>query len=244
MTPARIPLLELSPLIEVKIEKRLNRFVVSVTKGMGRYRAHINNTGRLEQFLVPGAKGYCLEPRKRGATDFRLIAVADRGAAALIDTQLQMRAFESGVQRGVFPWLEGYNRFRRNHPLGRSLIDYRLEGEQEVLFLEAKSAVLREGSAALYPDSPTLRGQKHVRELKALADRGERAAILFIAALPGIEEFRPNRKADPDLYAELRTAAAAGVALRAIGMSVDPAAARVVLYAPELSIGWGDGNSY
>ena len=183
----RTPLLELGPLIEVTIQKRLNRFVVSVTKETGLHRAHINNTGRLEQFLVPGATGYCLEPRRPGATDFRLIAVAERGAAALIDTQLQMRAFESGVERGAFPWLKGFLRFRRNPPLGRSLIDYRLEGDAGILYLEAKSAVLRDGSTALYPDCPTLRGQKHVRELKDRAALGERPPFRVS------ETIRPSR---------------------------------------------------
>lgn len=213
-----MPLLELGPLIEVTIQKRLNRFVVSVTKGTGLYRAHINNTGRLEQFLKPGTTGYCLKPEKPGATDFRLIAVADREAAALIDTQLQMRAFEHGVRIDAFPWLRDYSGFKRNTPLGRSRIDCRMEGKQGFLYLEAKSAVLREGAAALYPDCPTLRGRKHVRELKA--------------------------QADPDLYSGLQEAAAAGVTLRAIGMCSDPLTGQVILYAPDLIFEWEDTKSY
>jgi len=233
-----IPLLEPGTLVKVSVKQRLNRFVVSVIRGGRLYRAHINNTGRLEQFLIPGRTGFCLVPDKPGATDFRLIALAEPGAAALIDTQLQMRAFEAGFEQGLYPWLQGLTRYRRDAALGRSRIDYRMEGTQGIMYLEAKSAVLRRGTAALYPDCPTLRGQKHVRELQAWAAGGNKAAILFIAALPGIQTFRPNREADPALYRQLLRAAASGVDLVAIGMALDPSEACIYLYAPSLPVEW------
>ncbi len=229
-------LLHLNPVLTVSIRQRINRFVVSVEHRGTTLRAHINNTGRLEQFLVPGRTGYGLLPSSPGATDMRLFAVADGKMAAVIDTQLQMRAFECAVEAGLIPWLEGFSCFACHVPRGDSRIDYRWVGAGGPLWLEAKSAVLRQGERGMYPDCPSRRGQKHIRTLTALAEAGERAAVLFIAALPRVNAFSPHRAADPVLADLLEQAARAGVDLRAIGMYFDPAAAALKLYATDLPV--------
>ncbi|MDP3880554.1 MAG: hypothetical protein Q8Q07_09675, partial [Dehalococcoidales bacterium] len=76
------------------INERINRFVVGVRLRGKNYRACINNTGRLEQFLVPGREGFCTVNGNPGKTDYRLFAIASGGLAAIIDTQLQMMVFE------------------------------------------------------------------------------------------------------------------------------------------------------
>jgi len=240
MDPA---LLDLRPILTVAIRRRLNRFVVSVEHKGKMRRAHINNTGRLEQFLVPGRTGFGLFPPRPGATDMRLFAVADGNAAAVIDTQLQMRAFERSVEAGLIPWLKGYTSFKRHAPQEHSRIDYRWEGAGAPLWLEAKSAVLRQGERAMYPDCPSLRGQRHIRTLTALAQAGGRAAILFIAALPRVNAFSPHRAADPVHSDLLKQAAASGVGLHAIGMYFDPGDAAVRLYAADLPVKWPDASA-
>ena len=54
-----------------------------------------------------------------------------------------------------------------------------------------KSAVLRDGEYASYPDCPSTRGQKHVKELIKLRKDGKRAMLVFICALSGVKKFRP-----------------------------------------------------
>jgi sugar fermentation stimulation protein A len=229
-------LLSFPKVLEVRIGKRLNRFVVSVNSQGSMLRAHINNTGRLEQFLIPDKKAYCLESTRGGKTDCRLFAIADKVMAALIDTQLQMRAFEIALERGLLPWLKGYRFLKRNAPLGNSLIDYLLESCGSRSYLEAKSAVLREGDWAMYPDCPTQRGQKHIQELTRFVSTGGKAFILFIAALPNMEGFKPHKTADPRLYDLLREAENQRVVIKSLGLYYNPMQKSIDLYNPDLPI--------
>lgn len=229
-------LLSFSTVLEVDIIERLNRFVVKVEKDGALLKAHINNTGRLEQFLTPGKRAFCLKSKGNGKTDCRLFAISDGEKGAIIDTQLQMKAFEKAREEKLLPWLRGYRFVKRNAPLGNSRIDYLLKDANSRLYLEVKSAVLRDGNWALYPDCPTLRGQKHIRELTAHAAAGGKACILFIAALPRIDGFKPYKTGDPKLYELLRAARAQGVVIRSLSLHYDPLNKSIDLYHSDLNI--------
>ena len=79
---------------ECRILERLNRFVVKVEIEGQTYKAHINNTGRLSEFMIKGRKAFCFPGKNLIMTDVKLFAVGERDLGALIDTQLQMKAFE------------------------------------------------------------------------------------------------------------------------------------------------------
>ncbi len=230
------PLLSLENPIECRIVQRINRFVVEVQIGAGRYRAWINNTGRLLEFLEPGRAAFCLRRQSPGKTTHRLFAIRDGTLGALIDTQFQMRAFESCVMEDLLPWLPGCQRFKRNVRLGTSLIDYRMECATGQVYVEVKSAALRQGRYASYPDCPSLRGRKHVRELLEHAARGGKAHIVFIAALPGAGGFIPNPSADAPLSALLAAASRSGVDIRSIGMYYHHRKCSIDLFDPDLPI--------
>jgi sugar fermentation stimulation protein A len=222
--------------IECEIIERINRFVVEVQVGKQKYRASINNTGRLRQFLVKGKKCYCIKHNKLGKTDFRLFAIGNEEHAAIIDTRLQMQTFERVLEIQILPWLEGYTIVKRDAQLGNSRIDYLLESNGEHLYLEAKSAVLRDGNYAMYPDCPTTRGRKHISELTEYVHNGGRAIVFFIAALPQINAFKPYRDGDAELCNLLQLADVAGVEIRSMGLAYDPSQSAIILYDPDLHI--------
>ena len=112
---------------ECRIIERVNKFVIKVEINGKYYRAYLNNTGRLSEFLVHGRKAFCFKLPKQGKTDFRLFAIEERGLGALIDTYLQMKAFERSLERNLIPWLEGCGILKRNVTLGASRIDYLLK---------------------------------------------------------------------------------------------------------------------
>jgi sugar fermentation stimulation protein A len=222
-------LLKLSHSVQCRIIARANRFVVEVeVSGVAR-GAHTNNTGRLEQFLTAGRQAFCLWRDTPGKTDLRLFAVKDMDAAAIIDTRLQMQAFEAAVRHGLISWLDGCSIVKRNARLGSSLIDYLLDCRGVPAYLEVKSAVLREDNYAMYPDCPTARGRRHITELTDHVRSGGLALIVFIAALPGVTAFKPYRQGDPDLFECLRKAKKAGVQLKAIQMVHEPGSQAIVL---------------
>ncbi len=227
-------LLPLVDPIDCTIVQRLNRFVVEVLIEGQHYRAWINNTGRLKEFMVEGRRAFCLRRNAPGRTTHRLFAFREGSCAALIDTHFQMKAFETCVRKGFLPWFGGTDSFRRNARLGDSLIDYWLP--ESDLFVEVKSAVLRGGAFAMYPDCPSARGRKHIRELTAHAVAGGRACILFVAALPDVLAFRPDAEADAELSSLLFEARSAGVDLRSIAMVYAPGEDAVLLSSPDLPV--------
>jgi len=222
---------------ECRIIERLNRFVVTVEIKGNYYPAYINNTGRLYELLVKGRKAFCFRTHHRGTTDFRLFAIEESGSEALIDTQLQMKAFEESLARNHIPWLAGCRILKRNAKLGASLIDYLLKRHGRDVYLEVKSAVLRESEYAMYPDCPSERGRKHINELSGyVKESGGEGILLFIAALPHVKAFKPNEPADPKLYEALKAANSSGVDIRAIGLYYNPEDAFVYLFNPDLEI--------
>lgn len=229
-------LVRLENVVECQIVGRLNRFVVAVRVNGQERRASTNNTGRLHQFLVAGRTAYCTRPDRVGKTDFRLFAIADGAQAAIIDIQLQMRAFEKAMAVGLLPWLDGHYLVKRNARLGDSMVDYLLEFRDGQLYLEVKSAVLRDNSHAMYPDCPTERGRKHIRQLANYVRSGGRATILFIAALPRVTAFKPYREGDAELCNLLLAAHRAGVTLKSIAMVYDPLDSEIRLTTPDLPV--------
>ena len=232
--PARLVRIENAR--ECHIIERLNRFVVTIITEGTEYRAHITNTGRLSEFMVNGKKAFCFRTHHQGKTDFRLFALEESGLGALIDTWLQMKAFEEALARNFIPWLAGCRMRKRNAPLGASRIDYLLECHGKKVYLEVKSAVLRDGAYAMYPDCPSERGRKHIHELADHVQNGGEGILLFMAALPHVTAFKPNKAADAKLYAALKEAHAVGIAIRAIGLYYNPADAWVYLVNSDLAV--------
>jgi sugar fermentation stimulation protein A len=231
-----IPLLRILDASSCRIVQRINRFVVKIELGGKIGRAHITNSGRLCEFLIRGRKGFCFQTPHTEKTEFRLFAVEERGFGAVIDTQLQMKAFEAAQRQGWISWLRGDTFIRRNARLGRSLVDYLFDRREKSVYVEAKSAVLRDGKFAMSPDCPTLRGQRHVEELMHWVQKGGTAYLLFVAALPCVEGFKPNRTADPRLCELLEKAESSGVQLKALGLYFQPSDSYLYLYNPDLDV--------
>jgi len=231
-------LLKTPDLLTCRLIERINRFVILIDyHGHTKY-AHISNTGRLLDYLTSRRVVYCLRQPAQLKTDFRLVGVEDGAdAAALIDTRLQMQAFEQGLQREIFPWIKGVKRYDRDFPIGASRIDYGVHLQNgTTALIKVKSAVLRQGNSAMYPDCPSTRGQKHIRELIRYRSSGGEAHILFIAALPAIQCFRSNQQGDPEIFELLQQARLAGVDIHAIGMFLQPSSGQIVLYEPDLPV--------
>ena len=218
--------------------KRLNRFVALVEVEGETKRALVTNTGRLEEFMIPGKRAFCT-PKSGGKTDFVLVAFEDLdGKGAIIDTRTQAKAFERALELGLVPWLRGCRIKRKEVRVGTSRLDYLFECPEGEIYAEMKSAVLRggkKGEYAMYPDCPSVRGQKHIKELIELARSGKRAMVVFIGAMPGVEKFRPYEKGDPKIARLLSEARKAGVEVHALSISLLPDG-RVVLERPSLEV--------
>jgi len=146
------------------IIERLNKFVVKGKIKNKPVLAHLNNTGRLEDFLRKGKVGLFLPIENK--LKFRLSMVKEsKNIYSIIDTQLQMKCFEIALEKGYISWLKEAKILKRNFKINHSLIDYLIEHKSKNYLLEVKSAVMKYKSFAMYPDCPSIRGQKHIKEL-------------------------------------------------------------------------------
>ncbi len=232
-----VELLRVEKVVECRVLRRLNRFVVLVERN-GLEKAHINNTGSLRGVLVEGRTGYCI-PRRGGKTKYRLVAIECPGHrdAVLIDTWLQMRGFEISTENNYLPWLRDCKVAKRNPRVGSSLLDYLLECNSREVYVEVKSATLRlPGDKASYPEPASPRGRRHIEELTRLALRGIRALLVFIAGIPGAKGFKINEKADPMLPDLLENAIRTGVIVKAMSITYNPENNAIILDNPDLAI--------
>ena len=82
--------------------------------------------------------------------------------------------------------------------------------------------VQEEDGAARFPDAPTERGVKHIRELQRAVSQGLDATLCFVIQMKGIRSVAPNDGTHPAFGAALREAAAAGVRVAAWDCDVTP----------------------
>ncbi|MDW8022044.1 MAG: DNA/RNA nuclease SfsA [Nitrososphaerota archaeon] len=234
MTSTTPKLLEIKPVVVCTVLRRINRFVVEVEMGDRVSRVYLCNTGRLAGYLVKGREGFCAENSRPRKLRYRLFSIRDDGLGAILDTQLQLKSFERAIN--LIPPFRDCKISRRNVRVGESVLDYLLKCPGGDLVLEVKSAVLRIDGYASYPDCPSTRARKQLRDLIRASDAGHRGAILFIAALPNVSAFKPNIGADQELYRMLLEARDRGVEIGAISIAYNPEDLFIYLLDPWLRV--------
>jgi sugar fermentation stimulation protein A len=126
---------------------------------------------------------------------------------------------------GVIPELRNYPTVRREIKYGaeNSRVDFLLEDPaRRPCYLEIKNVhLMRKPRLAEFPDSVTLRGAKHLRELAAMLTTGARAVLLFVIQIPSAESFAVARDIDPGYAAAFDRARALGVEVLAWRCKVD-----------------------
>ena len=195
---------------------RPNRFIAHVDIGGRRETVHVKNTGRCRELLLPGAEVWLSgsdNPARKTAYD--LIAVRkSTGLLVNIDSQAP-----NTVAR---EWLDtrGFDLVRPEFPYGQSRLDFMMERGSEKFLMEVKGCTLEREGIGYFPDAPTERGAKHLREL-AKAE-GYRPLLLFVIQMDGIREVRGNRETDPAFCEALEAAKQAGVQVLFLPCHVKP----------------------
>ena len=204
---------------------RPNRFVAVIETEKGRETAHVMNTGRCRELLIPGCRVYLTRsdnPARK--TKYDLIAVEKQTARGPLlinmDAQAPNHVFEAWAREDQFrPVL---TLLRPETVYGASRFDFYWEAGTDRGFVEVKGVTLEEDGVARFPDAPTLRGVKHLEELIAAHQAGYQAALCFIVQFSGAKYVTPNDTTHPQFGQALRRAAAAGVEVFALGCAVTP----------------------
>ena len=214
---------------------RPNRFIAKVEIDGKEETVHVKNTGRCRELLVPGCTVYLEKaenPERK--TPYDLIAVekeTENGTILInMDSQIPNYCTEEFLpDSGLFP--EGTN-FRREVKYGNSRFDLYAENENLKAFIEIKGVTLERNGLALFPDAPTERGVKHIKELISAKENGFDAHIMFIIQMKEIHSFSPNTEMQPEFTNALKEAEKAGVKISAYCCDITPQSIRVAHSIP------------
>lgn len=197
---------------------RPNRFVANVRLEGREISVHVKNTGRCRELLLPGAEVWLTAPGTPGRKyAYDLVAVRkDNGLLINIDSQAPNRV--------AMEWLQtqGFDLIVPEYRYGNSRIDFFMRRGDEAYLMEVKGCTLEVDGIGYFPDAPTERGVKHLRELAGAARSGFRALLAFVIQMDGIREVRANVDTHPEFGAALEEARAAGTEVLFLPCHVEP----------------------
>ena len=207
-----------SNITKAKFISRPNRFIAMAEVDGNETVCHVKNTGRLKELLTENAVVYLEEssnPLRK--TKYDLVAAEKDGEIFNIDSQAPNIA-AGEYFRKIFPDCK----VRAEVKYGNSRFDFYIEGKDRKIFAEVKGVTLIKGGVALFPDAPTDRGVKHIRELIECRKEGYEAYILFVIQTQQVNEFSPNDETHRQFGDALRDAETAGVKILAVNCFVRP----------------------
>lgn len=188
-------------------QDRPNRFIAHVWIDGTLETVHVKNTGRCKELLLPGSTVIledCDNPNRK--TRYDLIAVYKDGLGLInMDSQAPNKV--------VAEWLEtqNYDYIKPEFKYGNSRVDFYMEKGEEKYLMEVKGCTLEIDGIGYFPDAPTERGVKHLRELTKAVSLGYHCSIAFVIQMPGITTVLPNEVTHPEFKEAFDEALAAGV---------------------------------
>lgn len=193
--------------VKGKFEKRKNRFIAQVEINGKSETVHVKNTGRLGELLVSGAEVVLEQSDKpERKTKYDLISVYKENLGWVnIDSQ--------ATNKVVAEWLDGqgYTYIKPEYKYGDSRLDFYMERGEEKFLMEVKGCTLEIDGVGYFPDAPSERAVKHLRELTKAISEGYHCIVAFVIAMEGVTEVRPNRTTHPEFGQALEEAKKAGV---------------------------------
>ena len=194
-------------IVDGKFIDRPNRFIAHVKIDGKTETVHVKNTGRCRELLLPGAAVRLeVSDNPTRKTLYDLIAVYKEKIGWInIDSQAPNKV--------VKEWLEtqDYDLVRPEYTYGDSRIDFYMEKGNQKYLMEVKGCTLEIDGIGYFPDAPTKRGVKHLRELAEARKAGYECMVAFVIQMEGITEVRPYICMQPEFGTAWQEAVDAGV---------------------------------
>lgn len=203
-------ILKYTNIVEGTFLSRINRFTAKAEINEQVEIVHVKNTGRLIKLLKSGSKAYFQKSDKpERKTKYDLIAVEHSGDIINVDSQITNYVAEEWLNKKYL--FSDINYLKREVKYGESRFDIYLEHGESKTFIEIKGVTLQENGIAKFPDAPTQRGIKHLKELIKCIDDGYEAYIMFVIQMPNIKWFEPAISIQEEFGAVLNEAKQKGV---------------------------------
>ena len=161
----------------------MNRFVVEVRLLSGeKVLAHLANTGRMRELLVEGRKVYLEFSNKvNRKTQYTLLMIEnEHQKKIMLKATYANDMVEVWLKENLLHDFGKILKLQREVSLGNSRFDFLLTTSEGEWIIEVKSVNYFFPDYALFPDAPTERGKKHIKELMALQNEGYKGAIVFV----------------------------------------------------------------
>ncbi len=205
--------------VQGRFVQRLNRFSAEVEIDGTIHKVHVKNTGRLDELLLPKAKVTLqrIDSDTR-STEYDLISVYKPHLKWVNIDSLAPNALMKQFYEGA-----GFDLVKPEFTYGSSRFDFYMERDGNKFLSEVKGCTLAAPipGFGLFPDAPTERGVKHLREMAEAAESGYRCSIVFVIQMNGIRQVNPNDETQPEFRQALVHAVKAGVQVVCHGCHVE-----------------------
>lgn len=167
---------------------RPNRFIATVKINDNIETVHVKNTGRCKELLIPGCKVYLsVSNNPNRKTKYDLVAVEKVNLGIVnIDSQAPNQV--------VLEWLtkQDFDLIKPEYTYGDSRLDFYVKKGERKILIEVKGCTLEVERIGYFPDAPTERGTKHLKELTNAIDNGFKCYICFVIQMDGVDIVYPN----------------------------------------------------
>lgn len=207
-------------IVKGRFISRPNRFIANVEINNKIEVCHVKNTGRCKELLIPEETTVFVQendnPKRK--TKYSLITVKKGDRLINMDSQVPNKV--------VYEWIKKGNLFNNQSVIkmekkyDKSRFDLYVEEGDRKAFIEVKGVTLEEDGVVRFPDAPTERGVKHLKELCKCIDEGYEAYIIFVIQMKDVLYFEPNIKTHKEFGEALREAKKHGVNILAVDCNI------------------------
>lgn len=199
--------------------ERPNRFIAHCLVDGKEEVCHVKNTGRCRELLQKGATVFLEKsPNPNRKTQYDLVSVIKNHRIINMDSQIPNSVVEESLNK-IF---DNIVSVKREYKYGNSRFDIYVETETEKIFVEVKGVTLENDGVVRFPDAPTERGIKHLKELQEAVKDGYRACVVFLIQMHDVKYFEPNYETHREFANELKNAYENGVEIYAFDSVVTP----------------------
>ena len=215
--------------VEAIFIERPNRFIANVKIGDCIETVHVKNTGRCKELLYKGVKVILYDsenPNRK--TRYDLIAVWKKNLGWVnIDSQAPNAVMKEWLC-DENEYFKGITYLKPESTYGDSRIDFYIEQEDKKTYIEVKGCTLEINGEGYFPDAPTERGVKHLKELIKIKENGYDAYIAFVIAMENVNVVHPNIEIQPEFGNAMKEARVAGVKVLYLKCEVKPDELKIV----------------
>lgn len=199
--------------------ERPNRFIAICEINGKNEVCHVKNTGRCKELLVNGCTVYLEKsdnPNRK--TQFDLIAVKKGSRLINMDSQIVNSTFNEYIPQ----LFKDIIKIKPECKYGNSRFDFYIETVTDKIFVEVKGVTLENDGVVRFPDAPTERGVKHLKELRKALTDGYKAYVVFIVQMSDVKHFEPNYETHPQFADTLKEVVDSGVVPLVFDCTVTP----------------------